>query len=291
MSPQTRGPVPHPTMGQGRDDGRDPARLVFVAGLHRSGTTPLARVISQHPQISGLTETGVKEDEGQHLQPVYPPARAYGGAGRFARDPRAHLTEESPLVSPGNAARLWQAWEPYWDVTDRFLVEKSPPNLVMGRFLQALFPGSAYVAVMRHPVVVALSTEKWRRLWSRHWWNHTSIEEMVQHWVLAHEILWADLRHLSRARVLRYEDVVADPAGQLAVVQQLLGLATPIPAVGIEGRSDRYEQRWREMATGPVWERRRRRRIIDRFGPALERFGYDVEDLRARSDRVPDLSG
>ena len=102
-------------------------------GLHRSGTTPLARAIASHPQVSGLGATGVKEDEGQHFQSVYPPARQYGGAGRFARDERAHLTEMSPLVSPSNAQRLWDAWSPYWDLSRPCLLEKSPPNLIMGR--------------------------------------------------------------------------------------------------------------------------------------------------------------
>ena len=59
--------------------------LVFVGGLHRSGTTPLARALSAHPDISGFSNTGVPEDEGQHLQDVYPPAYVLGGPGRFAR--------------------------------------------------------------------------------------------------------------------------------------------------------------------------------------------------------------
>ena len=90
----------------------EPKRLVFVGGLHRSGTTPLTRAMAEHPSISGLSETGVKEDEGQHLQPVYPKAKVYGGPGRFAMDARSHLTEDSPLVTPENAQRLWDAWAP-----------------------------------------------------------------------------------------------------------------------------------------------------------------------------------
>ena len=48
-------------------------RYVFVTGLHRSGTSLLARCIAQHPQVSGFSGTGVPEDEGQLLQSVYPP--------------------------------------------------------------------------------------------------------------------------------------------------------------------------------------------------------------------------
>jgi hypothetical protein len=49
-------------------------RLVFVGGLHRSGTTLLGRLIAQHPDVSGFAETGVPADEGQHLLSVYPTA-------------------------------------------------------------------------------------------------------------------------------------------------------------------------------------------------------------------------
>ena len=59
-------------------------RLVVVGGLHRSGTTPLARTLATHPQVSGFSGTGAREDEGQHLQTVYPRVRDYGGAGHFA---------------------------------------------------------------------------------------------------------------------------------------------------------------------------------------------------------------
>ena len=35
------------------------------------------------------------------------------------------------------------------------LVEKSPPNIVRMRYLQALFPRASFVMILRHPVVVA----------------------------------------------------------------------------------------------------------------------------------------
>ena len=91
-------------------------RLVFVGGLHRIGTTPLARCLAAHPQISGFEHTGVEEDEGQHLQTVYPPARAHGGPGRFALSAAAHLTETSPLLtrirrlSCSSSGRLTGTW-------------------------------------------------------------------------------------------------------------------------------------------------------------------------------------
>jgi hypothetical protein len=262
---------------------REGQRLVFVGGLHRSGTTPFANALAQHPDVSGLTDTGVSENEGQHLQDVYPKIRAYGGMGKFANAAQAHLTESSHLVTPASSQALLDAWEPFWDLSKSHLVEKSPSNLIMGRFLQALFPQSAMIIVMRHPVVVALATQKWTpRIVSRNGRWHTSLPGLVAHWVRAHEILWDDAPSLQRLHVMRYEDLVQHPDEELAAVQQLLGLDTPISGQSLTpGRSDRYAQQWEAMRTGSPLQRRRRKIIEDRLGPSIARFGYDVNDLSA----------
>lgn len=58
-------------------------QLVFIGGLHRSGTTPVANWVAAHPQVSAFREAGVPENEGQHLQDVYEPAARYGGPGKI----------------------------------------------------------------------------------------------------------------------------------------------------------------------------------------------------------------
>jgi hypothetical protein len=253
----------------------DSGRLVFVAGLHRSGTTPLARLLSAHPQISGFLDTGVKEDEGQHLQDVYPSARRYGGAGRFALDRRSHLTESSPLATPEQASRLVRQWSRHWDLDRRLLLEKSPPNLVMTRFLQALFPEARFVVVVRHPVVVALSTRKWSG-------PATGLGRLMEHWVRAHETFLADAARLRHVHVVRYEELVADPTTTLAGVAAFLGLSEPIEHESLDGsRSDSYLRAWGELTGSRSWLARRRvDRLRHRYAAAVAAFGYDFDDLQ-----------
>src|SRR6516164_3214081 len=103
--------------------------LVFIGGLHRSGTSILHECLREHPRASGFRETGVPEDEGQHLQSVYPPAKVHGGPGKFGFHREAYLTESSLLVSDANREKLLCDWKKYWDITKATLLEKSPPNL------------------------------------------------------------------------------------------------------------------------------------------------------------------
>jgi Sulfotransferase family len=260
----SRASVPDPLPGH---------RVVFVGGLHRSGTTPLTRVLAQHPDVSGLTRTGVTEDEGQHLQDVYPPGRAYGGPGRFALDPRSHLTEDSPLATPSSAARLVAAWGSYWDLARPVLVEKSPPNLVMTRFLQALFPDASFVLIVRHPVVVALGTDKWLRT--------RTVRTPMANWFAAHEAMLADLPHLTRAHVVRYEAIARDPQAELGALGQFLGLTGHVPTEAWQGgRSDAYAQRWADLARDRrPWRRALRSSLVSRYADAAARYGYDLENL------------
>jgi hypothetical protein len=257
--------------------GSHPAgRLVFVAGLHRSGTSLVHRCLAAHPDVSGFADTGVPEDEGQHLQTVYPPAHRFGGAGLFGFAPETHLTETSPLATPESRERLLREWGRYWQPEAAVKIEKSPPNLVRTRFLQALFPDAVFVAVLRHPVAVAGATRKGRRL-------RLTYETLVRHWITCHAILATDAPRVRHLHVVRYERFVADPDAELARLFTSIGLP-PHPSGEIvrAGVNERYFARWRSRLH--LHRALDRRRTIAHWEPEVRRFGYSLVDLDAVAD-------
>jgi len=252
--------------------------FVLLGGLHRSGTTLLFRMLREHPSLSGFVnnqdanEWLAAEDEGQYLQSVYPPAIFWGGPGKFAFSPEAHLTEESDLLTAENKAKLAWQWFPYWDLSKPYLLEKSPPNLLWTRFLQSAFPNTHFVIIERHPVAVTLATEKW---------SPTGVNSLVEHWLVAHEIFEADRSHLQRVMTLKYENLVSKPASTLAEIYAFLGLEpAPTTFQASEEHNQRYFTQWRELRKNPetsgvIQE------CIDRYEARARAFGYSLDDLEA----------
>lgn len=243
-------------------------RFVFLAGLHRSGTSLLHELLRAHPRVSGFRDTGVPEDEGQHLQSVFPPAKAFGGAGQFGFDPRSFMDESDPLVSSENARRLYEEWSRHWDLARDVLIEKSPPNLVRTRFLQALFPGSTFVVILRHPLAVAYATRKW---------SHTPIPSLLDHSLTCYERFLEDMPHLRRAYVLRYEEFVMRPHETLGDLAPFLGLSEvalgskPIdPSI-----NDKYFAMW-EDDTRALLSGFSLRRAAARWERRARVFGYSL---------------
>ena len=286
-----------------QNDDKNNYRYVFVCGLQRSGTSMLGRNIARLENCTGFKNTGVLQDEGQYLQDVYPPDRAYGGTGRYGFDPRAHLTEASDLLTPENAGRLRASWHAYWDRSKTICVEKTPGNLLMTRFLQAAFPNSYFVVIKRHPVAVSLATQRWKA-------SAIAIYRLLEHWLHCYGIFEEDKKYLKNVYELKYEDYVEDPDKYHQEIACFIGTGVPaapkddefryvaqwpnpmglrVPERAMEEatrtHNKKYFDRWSNRLNN-FFFKSYYRYIAMKYEPRVTRYGYSLKEGLGVSEKA-----
>ncbi|MWV27112.1 sulfotransferase family protein [Aurantiacibacter rhizosphaerae] len=198
-------------------------RFVFIAGLHRTGTSLLSRILAAHPHVSAIEGSPVPENEGCYLQGAIAHTALHGQPGQFATDPDQHHTELSAYNTLETRMRLLADWEPWFAQDKPWWIEKSPVNLTRMRLYQQLFPTSQFIVILRHPQIMAAALAKW---------VDTDPQDLVRYALDAYDIMAADLPYLHSALVLRYEDLVANAD---AVRRGVFGfLSLPDQAADIE---------------------------------------------------------
>lgn len=196
------------------DEYRTPSTLVFVCGLHRSGTTLLCDALSSRYEIARIAGAHVPEGEGQFLQEVFPAEKVYGGPGSFAVFPFMHfppvLDEVRREETRDHLLRAWLAWA---DTPDDAFLEKSPPNIVRIPFFRSLFPEAKFIVWSRDPRAVTMATRKWHKL---------PVAGHMMNWSAAMTRAIANLE--SDCILSRYEDFCEDPEGELNRLANFCGL-------------------------------------------------------------------
>lgn len=244
--------------------------FIFLAGLHRSGTSLLHEVMRDHPQITGFEGTSAPHDEGQHLQSVFKPAKAFGGPGKFVFDPRSYMDETHELATPEHARTIYADWCLHLDPARAYVIEKSPPNLVRTRYLQKIFPGSRFIVILRHPLAVAYATKKWAK---------TPIPSLLDHTLKAYEIFAADLPRLDSAYVLHYEDFVGAPQATVDAIFAHLGLPTITVTHKVRTDiNDKYFKMWERDRRNPL--ERLFHKVPADYEARANRFGYSLDRYR-----------
>ena len=192
-------------------------RVVFICGLHRSGTTLLYDHLASLFDFSRFQGTGVPCDEGQFLQSVYPLEKAFGGPGTFAFSQQisklpAGKMQNEPVQELGRRVLAeWSAKATH--SASRVLLEKSPANIVRIGFLRQLFPNSKFIIWTRDPRAVSMATLKWHSLpVSTHMW----------HWHCAYSRALEDLE--SDCLICRYEAFCDDPVSQTNAIAKFVGV-------------------------------------------------------------------
>lgn len=247
----------------------DKKNFIFIAGLHRSGTSLLYKSILQHPDITGFKNTGVPEDEGQHLQNVYKTAKAFGGPGEFAFNIKSYMNENHLLATKTNAIKLFKQWSPYLDLSKEYILEKSPPNIIRTRFLQKLFPDSKFIIILRHPLAVSYATKRW---------SDGSTLELLEHYLLAYETFFEDMKLLQNVYILKYEDFILAPQESINKIFTYLKLESiTVEQEIIQNINNKYFLKWEEEKSS--MSQNELNAIYVKFEERINNLGYSLKEV------------
>lgn len=239
--------------------------VLFIAGVHRSGTTLLESLIQERYDVRVL-RAPVPENEGQFLQDVMRDEVVYGGPGMFAFFDQSRL---EPVDDAETAAafrtRLLRSWDRWTLGSSNILLEKTPANVVRIPYLRSVFPRARFVVLVRDPRAVVSSVKKW---------NPSPNELLFMNWCAAYATALNDVA--DDCLFVRYEDLCADPARELERIARFADLAArPELAVAqtrfeeVKNSNDRY------VPDFPKLPLALRQRLV--FRP-WEILGYDLSD-------------
>jgi glycosyltransferase involved in cell wall biosynthesis len=185
------------------------SRWLFILGVNNSGTSLLDYLLRQHPEIAGLPS------EGQYLTSALPRPWDHG-VGRLwtQRLDQFRLMEQD---SGDRAESAKTDWSRHFgsDSSHQYQLEKSPPRTIQSRWLQRWFQPATFIAIVRDPHAVCEGIRRRRGC---------EIESAALHWTIGNQIMLNDLPHLQRSILIRYEQLVCDPDGELAKLKRFLSL-------------------------------------------------------------------
>lgn len=264
---------------------------VFIVGMHRSGTTWAYELLASHPEVAGVFESGLfSADLG--IAPLFSPVHWYEGEVR-GEDERLFgarfrlsqlLTRAQALseVRELTASWLGRVIQP----RHRYLVEKTPQHVYSMRLIAELFPGCAFIHVIRDGRDVAVSVEQAGRSWPRGRVRSAELSGVAQRWaaaVLAGRRA-ADLGF--RYTEVRFEQLKEQPEQELARLFDFCGIEATDELVSslaagaaIEARRSAGGDVFRRRGYVGSWKKRfsmRERLHFDRAaGALLVELGYE----------------
>lgn len=192
--------------------GLDDPRPVFVAGMPRSGTSLVDRLIDAHPRAAGVGELPLLERFAGRLSRAHkpgPPPACFGEMQEPAWKDGAATALRELEARGGNADRI---------------VDKSLANDRMLGIASRLLPGCRVLHVIRDPRDVAVSCFLGRFQDDRLPWT-TSLEGIAAAWRESERIMhhWKSVLDIPILEV-RYERLVQDPDHEFPRIIEFLGL-------------------------------------------------------------------
>jgi tetratricopeptide (TPR) repeat protein len=186
---------------------------VFLIGFPRSGTTLLDQILDSHPALSTMEEKDALDQVRRLVEEMpegYPDALAGLGADALRELRRRYFDEVDRQLG---------------DLGGRTPVDKMPLNTIDAGLIYRLFPHARILLALRHPCDVVLSGFMQAMKPNTAMVLFDSLISTARFYAQVMG-LWLRYREVLPLRVqsIRYEDLVADFAGETRRVLDFLGL-------------------------------------------------------------------
>jgi hypothetical protein len=191
-----------------------------------------------------------------------------------------------------------EAWKRTWRefvqrlalLGDRRIVLKSPTHTARVRTILEVFPDAKFVHIVRDPLVLFPSTVRlWKSLSEVQGFQHLHDDagwiegHVLDTFVRMYECFEQDRELVPPGRLVdvRYEDLVADPVGQMREIYRRLGLgdfAAVEPAIHEYALNSRHYKTNKYTLPPEVADR-----VRGRWAPYFQRYGYNGHALESAS--------
>jgi Tfp pilus assembly protein PilF len=197
----------------------DTAQPIFVMGFPRSGTTLVEQILCKHPTVTAGGELPFVGDMSKLAGNIYP------GSERFpenlAHSWMADLHYTATLFRDYYLARA----ESYGllEKPGSYFTDKMPFNEIYLPLIKMAFPNAKIVRVVRHPLDVCVSMLSNNTAHGFH--CDYRIEDISNHLAAVFDLVEHYRREFElNELIVRYETLVADPAGETRRLLDYLGL-------------------------------------------------------------------
>ena len=246
---------------------------LFVLCINNGGSTMLEKILSRCKNASGLSTEGqtlvhrVSQDIMRH---------------QLTPQPIEWSTIKDCIANPNNYnwRKIKQIWHGEWDTSQPVLVQKSPRDLFRAEVIEHNFPNAHFVIMSRNPYSIC---ETGKRVYASAHSLINIFSRKVQHWAECHKAQMANIRATRKNVVIRYEDIVNNPAMVEQQITDFISLLSDVRCSGelsIKPKHPRTIQNMDVQKIGSltVQDIREINRWLKPHVDTLRFFGYQLID-------------
>lgn len=184
-----------------------PKKWVFILGCYNSGTTLLAELLSQHPQLTVLPDEGVMLTNQLKRPEDFGWRRMWWKCAMMIKSADLSLNIKSAQV-------IKRHWAFFIPLKSQIVVEKSIANILRIRFLQRYFADAYFIHIRRNPYAVAEGIQRKAQptgAQAQKYGARYPLELCIQQWVASQTVFENEKSKIRNLFDSTYEEFTANP--------------------------------------------------------------------------------